>query len=130
MGGSQVDLSWTAPTSGSPATSYNIYEGTSTGGESADPSQGTTGTSVSVTGLAAGTTYYFQVTAVDAGVAAKATVFVSQQQFQISRIDANSGIDRQTPAAVGHRIGAQQFAVAIDDRGGDFACLRQRQWAE
>src|SRR5882724_5147205 len=67
---------------------------------------------------------------VDTGVAAKATVFVSQQQLQISRIDAGSRIDRQTPAAVGHRIGAQQFAVAIDDRGGDFTRLRQRQWAE
>ena len=60
----------------------------------------------------------------------EAPVFVSQQQFQVAGIDAGSGIDGQTPAAVCHGIGAQQLAVAVDDRGGDFPRLRQRERAE
>ncbi|OIQ70856.1 hypothetical protein GALL_475280 [mine drainage metagenome] len=64
---------------------------------------------------------------VDTPVAAKTAVFIGQQQFEIARIDTGFGIDRQPPAAVGHRIGAQQFAVTIDDRRGDFTGLGQRQ---
>jgi predicted phage tail protein len=66
----QVNLSWAAPASdgGSPVTGYNIYEGTSAGGEWATPvnSSPVTTTSSTVTGLAGGTTYYFVVTAVNA----------------------------------------------------------------
>ena len=64
----EVDLSWTAP-SGVPAVGYNVYEGTSPGGESSTPvnSAPVTGTTFPVTGLSGGTTYYFEVTAVDAG---------------------------------------------------------------
>ena len=67
---------------------------------------------------------------IDAGMRAEAPVFIGQQQFEIAGIDAGSGVDRQPPTAVGHRIGAQQLAVAVDDRGGDLAGLRQRQWSE
>ena len=64
---SEVDLSWTAP-SGSPPAGYDVYEGTSSGGESNNPvnSDPITGTTFSVTGLTGGTTYYFVVDAVDA----------------------------------------------------------------
>jgi hypothetical protein len=67
VSGSEVDLSWTGPTGGVPAASYYVYDGTSSGGESATPvnSSPVTGTSFAVTGLAASTTYYFIVTAVD-----------------------------------------------------------------
>ena len=76
-GSSKVDLSWTAPppTRGSPVTGhrspvtgYNIYQGTSPLSESSTPvnSAPITGTTYPVTGLTGGTTYYFQVTAVDA----------------------------------------------------------------
>ncbi|HTT88074.1 MAG TPA: fibronectin type III domain-containing protein, partial [Acidimicrobiales bacterium] len=66
-GDGQVALSWTAPASngGSAITSYNVYEGTSSGGETLLQSTGGTGTTFTATGLSNGTTYYFQVTAVN-----------------------------------------------------------------
>ena len=68
-GNGLVQLSWTAPlsTSGSAPTGYNIFVGTSSGGESSNPVNSSliTGTSYSVTGLTNGTTYYFTVEAVN-----------------------------------------------------------------
>jgi fibronectin type 3 domain-containing protein len=63
-GNGQVALSWNAsPT----ATSYNVYRSTSSGGEGATPYQtGVTSTSFTDTGLTNGTTYYYQITAVNA----------------------------------------------------------------
>lgn len=64
-----VRLLWTAPTSngGSAITSYNVYRGTAPGGESPTPAiTGVTGTSFTDTSLANGTTYYYEVTAVNA----------------------------------------------------------------
>ncbi len=65
-GNSQVVLNWTAPASngGWPISSYNIYEGTSPGGETLLQSTGTTATTFTSTGLTNGTTYYFRITAV------------------------------------------------------------------
>ncbi|MBI3411176.1 MAG: fibronectin type III domain-containing protein, partial [Planctomycetes bacterium] len=61
----QVTLTWTAS---SGATSYNIYRSTTPGGEGSTPVQtGITSTSFTNTGLTNGTTYYYQVTAVNAG---------------------------------------------------------------
>jgi uncharacterized repeat protein (TIGR01451 family) len=69
-GNSQVNLSWDAPgdSGASPVTGYNIYAGNNSGGESSTPvnSSPVTGTSYTVTGLTDGTTYYFEVTAVNA----------------------------------------------------------------
>ena len=67
---------------------------------------------------------------IDAAVGIEPPVLVGQQQFEIGRIDAGPGVDRQPPAAIGHRIGAQQFAVAVDDCRRRFARLFERQWAE
>jgi len=62
-GKAQVTLSWTAS---SGATSYNVYEGTSSGGESGTPIvTGVTATTYTVTGLTNGTTYYFEVAGVN-----------------------------------------------------------------
>ena len=59
-GNGQAALTWTASTS---ATSYNIYESTTSGGPYTKVAS-TAGTSYTVTGLI-GTTYYFVVTAVN-----------------------------------------------------------------
>jgi hypothetical protein len=57
---SQVSLSWTGSTG---ATSYNVYRGTSA--SSLTLLQNVPGTSFTNTGLTNGTTYYYQVTAVN-----------------------------------------------------------------
>ena len=61
-----MTLAWTAPDGGLPIRGYTVYQGTSPGGESGTPVNGSslvTATSYQVTGLTNGTTYYFMVTA-------------------------------------------------------------------
>ena len=73
-GTSEIRLSWTAPapTAGAPVTGYKIYDGTSSGAETLEGSSGTT--SDTVTALHSGTTYYFEVTALNsAGESARST---------------------------------------------------------
>jgi predicted phage tail protein len=69
-GNAQVSLSWIPPTSdgGAAIVGYDVYLGTSSGGESAAPVNGSliTATGYTVTGLTNGTTYYFTVDAVNA----------------------------------------------------------------
>lgn len=66
-GDSQVGLSWNAYPGGS--TTYNIYRGTSSGGESGTPiATGITATSYIDTGLTNSTSYYYKVTAVVSSV--------------------------------------------------------------
>jgi fibronectin type 3 domain-containing protein len=61
----QATLTWT-PSAG--ATSYRIYRATTSGGEGGSPIQtGVTSGSFTDTGLTANTTYYYQVSAVNAG---------------------------------------------------------------
>ena len=69
-GNTTATLSWTAPSSngGSTITGYDVYEGTTPGGESTTPVNGTTligATSYTVTGLTNGTNYYYKVSAVN-----------------------------------------------------------------
>ena len=60
-GSGQVSLNWTASPG---ASSYNIYRGTSSGGESSTAvATGVTGTSYNNTGLTNGTKYYYKITA-------------------------------------------------------------------
>jgi len=61
-GNAQNALSWTAS---SGATSYNIYRGTTAGGESGTAIANTSSTSYTNTGLTNGTAYYYKVAAVN-----------------------------------------------------------------
>ena len=66
----QIALTWTG---GTGATSYNVYRSTTLGAEGSAPYKtGLTATSYTDTGLTAGTTYFYQVAAVNsAGTSAK-----------------------------------------------------------
>ena len=66
-GPGQVGLSWTAPSSngGSPITGYEIWRGTTSGGEALVTTVGNQ-TTFTNTGLTNGTTYYYKVAAVNA----------------------------------------------------------------
>lgn len=64
-GNAQATLSWNTV---SAATSYNVYRGTTPGGESATPvATGVTASTYTDTGLSNGTTYYYVVAAVNLG---------------------------------------------------------------
>jgi fibronectin type 3 domain-containing protein len=68
-GNASVTVSWSVPATngGSPITGYDVYRGTSPGGESATPvAANVTGTSFTDTGLANGTAYYYTAAAVNA----------------------------------------------------------------
>jgi hypothetical protein len=69
-GDGQVTLTWTPPTSAGagPVTGYDVYVGTAPGQESSTPVNPVplTATTDTLTGLSNGTTYYFEVTALDA----------------------------------------------------------------
>jgi fibronectin type 3 domain-containing protein len=63
--GGSIALSWSAPSDGGSAiTGYRIYRGSTSGGETLLTTVGTV-TSWTDTGLGAGTTYYYQVSAVN-----------------------------------------------------------------
>jgi len=99
-GDGQVTLSWTVPGSngGSGISGYEIYRGTSPGGESSAPVNASlvAGTSYIVTGLTDGTTYYFTVAA------------VNQAKLQ----GAKSGEASATPVAAGASASASTTGLA------------------
>ena len=80
-GNASVGLTWTA---GTGATSYTVYRGTVSGGEALLKS-GLTTTSYNDTGLTNGTTYFYQVAAVNsAGTSAKSSEASVQPQETVA----------------------------------------------
>jgi len=74
-GNGQVTLSWTASAG---ATSYSVYEGATSGGESKTPVlTGIAATTATITGLTDGTEYFFTVSAVNAGGSSAASTEVA-----------------------------------------------------
>jgi fibronectin type 3 domain-containing protein len=65
VGSGQVTLNWTAQ--GHAVSSYKIYRGTTPNGEGATAIATVTAATYTNTGLSAGTTYYYKITAVDTG---------------------------------------------------------------
>ena len=91
-GTAQVALTWTGSTG---ATSYNVYRGTASGGETLSRS-GLTATSYTDTGLSAGTTYFYQVAAVNsAGTSAKSAEVSATPTAQttVSQLLGNPGFE-------------------------------------
>ena len=67
-GDDQVSLTWAAPASdgGSPVTGYDVYGSTTPGTEGSEVQSTVTATASTVSGVADGTPYYFEVTAINA----------------------------------------------------------------
>jgi len=110
-GSGQVSLSWTASPD---ATSYNIYRGTSSGGESSTAvATGVTSTSYVNTGLTNGTTYYYEVKAVYSGS-------LSGYSNEASAAPAGGGITVATPTyspTGGTYSGAQTVTISDSTSG-------------
>ncbi len=105
---STITLGWTPPASngGSAIEGYDVYEGTAPGGESSTPVNGSsliTTTSLAVTPLPAGRTYYFTVKAVNAQGPSPASSEVSGEITQ--------SVVPGTPTSVAAVAGYQQATV-------------------
>jgi len=91
-GNAQIALSWTAVPG---AASYNVYRGTTAGGESTTPIYtGITGTTKIDTGLTNGTAYYYKVKAVNAS----GTSGYSNEAAATPSASANAWITRTASA--------------------------------
>jgi hypothetical protein len=117
----QVALTWSAVAG---ATSYNVYRGTSPGGEGAAPYQtGLTGTTFTDVNFTGGTTYYYQVSAVNLGgegVRSSEQSVVAQglPPYSIVAIDAGGGASGAYVADTDF-VGGNTFSTgaAIDTSG-------------
>jgi titin len=145
-GNASATVSWSAPATngGSPVTGYNVYRGTSPGGESGTPvASNVTTTSFTDTGLANGTTYYYRVAAVNAvGTSAQssevsATPHVPAAAAYIGRVGSVTASSSRTTTSVpvggsgvaaGHTLvvslllsttGSLTGAVTVTDTAGD-----------
>ncbi len=120
--GSQVNLSWTAPTSGT-VTGFNVYRGTSAGGESTTPLNATplpAGTSAYADATALpGNTYFYTIKALDGPAASAASNEASlavAASGTTAQVDLSSSYNRQGIAADG-----TQFGPSVDGVGSDLS---------
>ena len=107
-------LTWAVPASngGAAITGYNVYRGTSPGGEAASPvATNVTTTSFTDTGLTNGTAYYYKVAAVNAAG-------TSPQSGEASATPQSRAGDRPVRAPHADRRRRQPVRVAVVDRTG------------
>ena len=113
-GNGKVSLSWVAPISngGSPVTGYDLYRATSSGGESQATPIGVGGTSYTDSGLSNGTTYYYEVAAVN-------SLGVGQDSTEVSVTPATTpGPPRSLVARSGSPSGVALTWSAPSSNGG------------
>ena len=94
-----IALNWTAPNG---ATSYNIYRGTTPGGEGATPFvTGIIGTSYSDAAITSTNTYYYRISALDLGGEELSRAKSSSRRlgFHPCRSMTAAGSDRASPAS-------------------------------
>ena len=130
--GTTIGLSWSAATG---ATSYNVYRGTSAGGEGTTAYEtGVTGTSFSDTGLSPGSTYYYFVTAVNAAgesghssetsattVAASKLVFGQQPTNATAGVAISPAVTVEVEDASGNVVTSDSSTVTVTLSSGTFA---------
>jgi fibronectin type 3 domain-containing protein len=117
-GHTAIALNWTAPAA---ATSYNVYRGTSPGGEGATPvATGVTTTSFTDTSVTDGATYYYRITAVNGGGESGQSAEASAtSQFLVLAIDAGGGAVGSFVADTGYVGNTLTYATSssIDTSG-------------
>ncbi|MGC2421204.1 MAG: malectin domain-containing carbohydrate-binding protein [Candidatus Acidiferrales bacterium] len=111
---SQINLSWTASTAGTGCTiTYNVYRSTTSGftpSSSNEITSGVTATSYSNTGLAASTTYYYLVEAVDsAGTSAASNQATATTQSSSSGSCTSICIDSGSTTTVSPFVADEDF---------------------
>ena len=127
-----IGLSWSAAAG---AASYNIYRGTSAGGEGTTPYQtGVTAASFSDAGLSPGTTYYYFVTAVNAAgesgdssessatiVVATELVFGQQPTTALSGVAISPAVTVNVEDASGDVVTSDSSTVILTLSSGTFS---------
>lgn len=101
-GATQIDLTWTAPTTGSGTITYNILRGTSSGTETA-LANGVSSTVYTDSSASFGTTYYYYVVATN-------SVTTSVPSNEVSA--SPTGVTPSAPLAVIATAGAAQIDLA------------------
>lgn len=122
VGNLQITLTWTpSPT----AATYDVYQGTTSGGESTTPVASVSGASTTIIGLTNGTTYYFTVAAVNtAGTSAPSTevygtpAVVTNGPAAPTALNVNAG-DGQVTLSWSPSPGATSYDVYIGTLGDD-----------
>ena len=116
---SSVSLSWTAPTppANCTASSYVVDDGTASP-PTVVAASGVTGTTYTVSGLAASTTYYFSVAAVDADGTSPASAIISDKTSASGTGTDFIAIDCAGPGASNASGGDATFVADVDFSGG------------
>ena len=116
-GGNSVNLNWSASTG---ASSYNIYRGTTAGGEVSTPvASHVTGATFADTGLTAGQTYYYVITAVDGGGEGPRSTEVSGKAYLPGDANGDGKVDFADLVIVARDFGQTNATWSAGDFDND-----------